>query len=90
MNTESIDTRRVKTGDMERPGDFTFDNEFEHIYIWLPGQRAPDCLRIQRGGSGGDRVWGWNGDETFPTLDPSIHAIGQWHGYLRAGKLQSC
>jgi hypothetical protein len=90
MNTESIDCRRVQFGEMERPGDFTFSEEFDTIYVWLPGINAPDAIRIQKGPPGGDRVWGWDGNEVFPTLEPSIHCPGTWHGYLKQGKLVSC
>lgn len=92
MNKESMPARKAGEGVMERQGDFTFDEDFSHIYLWLPGQRAPDCLRIQRGRPGGDRVWGWNEDVDKPTLEPSIHVQGErgWHGHLRAGHLQSC
>lgn len=90
MNTQSIETRKVASGAIERPGDFTFSEDFSRIYICLPGQEHPDCLKIQRGAPGGDRVWGWDGNTEKPTLVPSIHAPGQWHGHLRAGRLQSC
>lgn len=90
MNTESIDCRKVKFGEMGKVGDFTFDDDFSHIYIWLPGISGPDSLQIQKGPPGGHRVWGWDGDEKKPTLTPSIHAPGQWHGYLKAGRLESC
>lgn len=33
--------------------------------------------------------WRWDGDEAAPTIEPSIHAVGEWHGYLRAGRLVS-
>lgn len=90
MSTESIDARNIGAGDMKGPGDFSFDEDREHIYIWLPGRTAPDCLRIQLGAPGGDRVWGWDGNEQAPTITPSIHDVGFWHGFLTAGKLISC
>ena len=90
MNTESIDARNVGFGKMEIPGDFCFDRDFEHIYLILPGMKRPDSLRIQKGEPGGARVWGWDGNEEKPTLTPSIHAPGEWHGYLRNGRLESC
>ena len=89
MNTESINCRKVQHGGMEKPGDFTFDDDRKTIYVWLPGVTGPDALRIQFGTPGGPRVWGWDGNEDKPTLMPSIHALGQWHGYLREGRLQS-
>lgn len=90
MNFESIDTRKVEPGGMERPGDFCFAEDFEYLYIWIPGVSGPDAIRIQRGSPGGDRVWGWDGDTERPTLTPSIHTPGYWHGYLTSGKLKSC
>lgn len=30
-------------------------------------------------------TWQWDGNREAPTLSPSIHHIGHWHGYLRAG-----
>ncbi len=35
-------------------------------------------------------VWQWDGSREAPTLSPSIHVIGRWHGFLRAGKLETC
>ncbi len=97
MNTESIDCRKrafgqeADCGGLARPGDFTFDPLFRHINIWLPGVANPDALQIQRGNEPhGPRVWGWDGNEDMPTLTPSIHAPGQWHGYLTKGRLVSC
>lgn len=90
MNTESIETRKVASGGMERPGDFSFSEDFDCIYLWMPGMPGPDAIHIQRGQPGGDRVWGWDGDEDRPTLTPSLHVPGCWHGYLQSGRLQSC
>ena len=90
MNTESIDCRKVEWGTIEKPGDFCFGPELDYIYLWLPGTNGPDAIQIQRGSPGGNRVWGWDGNQEAPTLTPSIHARGQWHGYLRSGRLASC
>lgn len=86
MNTESVQCQRVEQ--IEKVGDFKFGGDV--IYIWLPGMSGPDAIRIQKGPPGGERVWGWDGNEEAPTLTPSIHALGEWHGWLRSGKLESC
>lgn len=40
---------------------------------------------------GGDRPgWRWNGSRTEPTLDPSVHHVGHWHGWLRNGYWEAC
>lgn len=31
--------------------------------------------------------WSWNGNEDKPTLTPSLHAVGVWHGWVRDGQL---
>jgi hypothetical protein len=31
--------------------------------------------------------WSWDGNEVKPTLSPSLHAVGHWHGYVRNGML---
>lgn len=31
--------------------------------------------------------WSWNGDEDKPTLTPSLHAIGVWHGKVTDGMM---
>ena len=90
MNTESITCRKVPYGEMKQVVDFCFDPEFEFIYLWVPGVSGPDSLQIQRGSPGGERVWGWDGNEDQPTLSPSIHTPGCWHGYMRKGRLESC
>ena len=90
MNRESIDCRKVAFGCMERPGDFCIADDKKTLYVWLPGVPGPDALQIQHGAPGGDRVWGFDGNMEKPTLFPSIHTPGYWHGYLRKGRLESC
>jgi hypothetical protein len=34
-----------------------------------------------------DAQWSWNGDQDKPTLKPSLHAVGDWHGWVRDGKM---
>lgn len=33
----------------------------------------------------GGPTWNWDGDLDRPTLSPSIHHTGHWHGWLRQG-----
>lgn len=33
--------------------------------------------------------WEWNGNKESPTLTPSVHHIGHWHGWLRNGVWES-
>lgn len=34
--------------------------------------------------------WEWDGNTEKPTLSPSVHDVGHWHGWLRAGIWESC
>lgn len=39
--------------------------------------------------------WDWDGNKEAPTVTPSIHRLPNWnrpgwHGFMRAGKLESC
>lgn len=34
--------------------------------------------------------WDWDGNWDAPTLSPSVHHVGHWHGYLRNGVWESC
>lgn len=34
--------------------------------------------------------WDWDGNLEAPTLTPSVHHVGHWHGFLRAGIWESC
>lgn len=34
--------------------------------------------------------WQWNGSLDKPTLQPSVHHVGHWHGYLTDGVWLSC
>lgn len=33
--------------------------------------------------------WDWNGDKEKPTLTPSVHTPGHWHGFLTDGVWRS-
>lgn len=37
-----------------------------------------------------DASWSWDGREDRPTLSPSIHWVGVWHGHVRQGRLVEC
>lgn len=34
--------------------------------------------------------WEWNGSTEKPTLNPSVHHVGHWHGWLTDGVWRSC
>ncbi len=36
----------------------------------------------------GSHRWSWDGNEGVPTVTPSLHAEGVWHGHATAGHLK--
>jgi hypothetical protein len=38
----------------------------------------------------GRASWEWNGNMEKPTLQPSVHHVGHWHGWLKNGVWESC
>lgn len=59
-----------------------------HLVIPCPGRTNgiwSEWTIGHRNGCGAQ--WSWDGNEDLPTLSPSLHAVGVWHGYVRKGKL---
>lgn len=69
------------------------------LIMIVPGDKDFRSIAVVEGPQDGE-AWGWDGNVEAPTLTPSIDAIelgpaGQrlgstWHGYLRAGRFESC
>lgn len=82
------------------PGAFAFgvqgdygkpDEKWDVIWFKCPcGCRAISCLYVGNGfkpkRARPDRAtWEWDGNAEAPTLSPSIHHVGHWHGWLKNG-----
>jgi hypothetical protein len=53
------------------------------------GRRAP--LTVGENFKPADRPsWNWNGSLEAPTLTPSVHHVGHWHGWLTDGIWKVC
>jgi len=46
--------------------------------------------RIKHGNPPKAHTWACDGNEEKPTLQPSVWLKGRWHGYFRAGRMESC
>lgn len=98
MNTDSIDCVRLPYPFPDRPlnpGEFCWEpeerGEIRYLYLCFPGDTSAGALRCFKGPDRGiEREWAWDGNEDKPTLRPSLLNPGQWHGYLTAGRLESC
>ena len=89
-----IDMRNV--GDdrkIEKLGDFYWRKESDTHVLWLAipsDDKERDfytVIRILCASTQSNKVWQWNGDKEKPTLSPSVHTIGYWHGWIRDGRL---
>lgn len=56
------------------------DDPEQYTYIEIPVRLGPHERQ-------GRASWGWNGDIKRPTIQPSIHTHGHWHGWIRAGRM---
>lgn len=96
MNTDSCEMIRVADEDAVYdgpPGSF-------FIETLASGQRVmwhklPDgnvgLLRLRPVVDGDAHPsWQWDGNEEKPTLSPSVHLPGRWHGWFRNGRMESC
>jgi hypothetical protein len=55
-----------------------------------PHLDAIPVTRDQQRAQTESRTWLLTGDRMKPTLHPSLHVPGRWHGWLRDGRLVSC
>jgi len=81
--------RRIRWADIERPGDYCFsyaDDKIVAIWLAVPTGRRMK-YEFSRIPITGDEAWQWDGNKDSPTLTPSVHAVGHWHGWVRAGEL---
>jgi hypothetical protein len=95
--------RDWKSWDREtRPqvGDFQITPNGDHfdLVMMLPGENL--CRISVSTGAKRDGAWQWDGNEDRPTLSPSVdlgavsprdgQRISIWHGWIRAGRMESC
>lgn len=55
-----------------------------------PGCKLQSVIRVGPVKEPGTQQWQWNLNKDTPTLIPSIHHVGCWHGHLTAGRFVSC
>lgn len=99
MNTPKIGhapikMRAVKGGydGIERAGDFywSIKDGKRELVVAIPtvnGRWVSSCWSIDFKNAF-DAQWSWDGNEEAPTLQPSLHAVGIWHGHVQAGELR--
>ena len=95
MGHDPIEMRRVEDyAGMEKRGDFFWSIDHDgnrSIIIAIPQDSdlydwGSVPWTISHPNHCGAQ-WGWDDNEDKPTLTPSLHAIGMWHGWVRDGCL---
>jgi hypothetical protein len=75
------------------PGDFQIVDEANRqrrLWFVCPGCHQVSAIAIRPVIDGSAASWEWDGNIENPTLTPSIHHIGCWHGWLTDGQFVSC
>lgn len=83
-----VDARKVTPGAFQYYVDEKDGPISGMIYVCPCGCGAQGALKFRdRGREPGERPsWIWDGNEDMPTLEPSVHHVGHWHGWLRNGE----
>jgi hypothetical protein len=67
-------------------GDVDSDGETSFWYRCPCGCAVPGLLNVGKNFKPADGPsWIWNGSTEKPTLEPSVHHVGHWHGWLKNG-----
>lgn len=90
-----VQMKRVeREGDIDNAGEFAWElrDGVRYLSVALPRPSVSEptgylmnCLPVAKGDNVPGVHWGWDGDEEQPTLTPSVHCTGHWHGWIRRG-----
>ncbi|KRA44712.1 hypothetical protein ASD80_06100 [Devosia sp. Root635] len=74
------------------PGSISVSDEDGRWLYGCPcGCGTAGALRVAAGEKPAQSPsWLWNGSTEKPTLTPSVHHVGHWHGWLTEGVWLSC
>lgn len=96
-NHEKIEMRRrTSDEDCERIGDFYWHHSEKGrvLILAIPyhnGKRGNKRYILSEWTidhkNDSDAQWSWDGNEDKPSLKPSLHAVGIWHGWIKKGEM---
>lgn len=81
-----IPTRYKTDCNLEAVGDYYFTTA-GNLVIWLPATANMCLINLTKDEK---PKWKMTGTKECPTLEPSLHVVGHWHGFLKNGQLISC
>jgi len=72
------------------PGSFRVTEDEGDLWLWYCcpcGCRSVGVLSVGKNvkPSAEHPTWKWNASFDKPSLEPSVHHVGHWHGWLRDG-----
>jgi uncharacterized protein DUF6527 len=74
-------------------GSYYWNEDKSILFIMIPAEIKGGCClsawHIRPNQNDGGHSWEWDGNVEKPTLTPSLHAVGIWHGWMRNGNLVS-
>lgn len=77
--------------DVNARGDFYINPEGTRFCAAIPSPMGRGWAYIQipigREKPAQSPSWQWDGNRERPTLSPSIHTHGHWHGWVRNGEM---
>ena len=94
MNNQSVRGTRRETLEELRDstrsgvGDWWIDRDGHNIYLRIPGDDSPTRWPFKESLPNG-ACWKWDGNRDKPTITPSLHLVGVWHGWMKNGELIS-
>lgn len=97
LGHEPISMQRVTDeGEIDARGQFAwkFEGDARYLVFAEPNARTGNpesymlaAIPVRQELNETGKHWGWDGNEDKPTLTPSVHSIGHWHGWVRDGVL---
>jgi len=97
IQTQPVPAQRFEDIDEVKkvPGAFEYFKAGDHypagmIYCCPCGCGRTGSLRFRNSENTERPSWIWDGNMDCPTLTPSVHHIGHWHGWLQNGVWVSC
>ena len=91
LGHEPITMVKVEPGEFTDVGQFRWETggKFRTLVLSIPchSEYAPMGFQYIRLPVNCENCWKWDGNEDKPTLNPSVDAVGVWHGWIKKGKL---
>lgn len=76
----------VKAIHIKMRGDNHSELGCEHVVHWT----SSHYLNGPRDHANNQYRWDFSGTKEQPTMHPSLNWVDNWHGWMKAGKLESC